>query len=214
MKTICLFIGLAAALTGPPSVAAAQDPEDLSVCKAIEIDIDRLRCYDSFVNGLEPADSSSGVAEGPANTLDLDAGKWVVENSVDPMSDAATLLAILEADQGGNIYRRPALVVRCQKRSSEIFVAWNEYLADNSDVTVRFGDDKPSTFRWESSADNTATFLPAARKDWFYQTAMSVDRIVMQVSPYNSGPITAVFDVRGMEDMLSDNFDLCGIAKG
>lgn len=192
------------------SSASGQDTEAFLTCKKIENEIARLNCYDAQAAKLDPAVSNTGNEPTPSSEV-VDRGKWLVETGLDPITDQATFTAALAADSGGSGYNRPTLLIRCKQKSSEVLVSWGDYLGDNTVVTARFGNEAPETFSWSQSTDSTATFLYSDRLKWFFETAIRVDRLATQITPYQSGPITAVFDLRGIANVLSDKKEMCGI---
>ena len=192
------------------SAAQAQDADALLTCKKIKNEVARLNCYDAQVAKLEAPAAPATEESKPADEV-LDTGKWLVENALDPMTDEATFTAALAADSGGSGYNKPTLFIRCKQKSAEVFVSWGDYLGDNTVVTTRFGDDAPGTFSWSQSTDSTATFLYSDRLSWFFESAVRVDKLATQITPYQSGPITAVFDLRGISNILTDKKELCGI---
>lgn len=193
--------------------ALGQDTDGFLTCKAIENEVARLNCYDAQAAKLDSADSTTASEDVPSAEV-VDKGKWQVEIGMDPITDQETFTAALAADSGGSGYNRPTLFIRCKQRSSEVFVSWGDYLGDNTVVTARFGDAAPETFSWSQSTDSTATFLYSDRLKWFFDTAVRVDKLATQITPYQSGPITAVFDLRGTANVLSNKKELCGIQSG
>lgn len=192
------------------SSASGQEVAAFLTCKKIENEIARLNCYDAQAAKLDSAASTNENEAAPSTEV-VDKGKWVVETGLDPITDQATFTAALAADSGGSGYNKPTLFIRCKQKSSEVFVSWGDYLGDNTVVTTRFGDEAPETFSWSQSTDSTATFLYSDRLRWFLEKAVIVDKLATQITPYQSGPITAVFDLRGIANVLNDQKVLCGI---
>lgn len=101
------------------------------------------------------------------------------------------------------------------RRGQITYVVWHEYLGDDSgsvydeykNVEVRVGDGKPQLQRWGISTDKQATFAPAAI-DLLRQTA-SQKRLVIQTTPYNESPITAVFDLAGTKNAINEIAEAC-----
>ena len=189
----------------------AQSAGELAECREIDNEVARLNCYDAAVvkilDGSEQAEKTietSGVAE-------LDMGNWTVQSGTDPLTDEETFLAALESSEGVSSFQKPTLLIRCKQNSSEVFVAWGEYLSDNALVTSRFGAEKPSTFTWEEASDQTATFLGSERHAWFFKSALSSEKFVAQIEPYRSGPITAVFNLAGIQVVMADKSTVCGL---
>lgn len=193
------------------SFAASAQGLDMAACAKVKNETARLNCFDALAS--KQVDSSSSTANSNPLTLDdaVGSGKWLVEESVDPLNDEPKFIAALQADEGGAGYQKPTLLVRCTRKSAEVYIDWNEYLSDNTSVTIRFGLGERDTSKWIPSTDESATFLERARNEWFFGSAMQVDRVVAQVTPYRSGPVTAVFDVRGMASAFRESLEICGI---
>ena len=81
-------------------------------------------------------------------------------------------------------YDQVVLFIRYQNGSTNLFVAWDEYLSDNTAVFCR----SPLSF---------------------IQKIAEHGRLVMRITPYSEGPKTAVFDIRGLKDeVMPYNDDL------
>jgi squalene cyclase len=68
---------------------------------------------------------------------------------------------------------------------------------------AQFNKQTAHSEKWGVSTDNTATFAP----DWagnFLKALLNVDQLVLQTVPYGEDPITAVFDVSGLQNGLRD----------
>lgn len=147
----------------------------------------------------------SDHAPGPTLAAD-DAGAWVVgEIESDPITDAAAATSILPAEGSSTI----ALIVRCRAPITEVFIGWSDYLADNDRVTLRLDDEEPVERSWPMSTDSTATFYPG-NGDTFAKTLLAHEVMVARVTPYNSGPLTATFQLAGIETALAPVREACG----
>jgi len=154
--------------------------------------------------------------------LIMDTGKWICSKKIDPIDDSTVIAFILYSDSGKSIYGEPIRLVlryRGSDSSSEtrLYINWYSYLGrDTTPVTYRFGNEKAKTGYWAISTDNTATFyssgffnvLSSKRTINFVGDLIKFDRFVAQVSPYRENPITAVFDVRGIEDAIKQYNDI------
>ncbi|CAN7265223.1 hypothetical protein [Caulobacter sp. LjRoot300] len=98
------------------------------------------------------------------------------------------------------------LTIRCQSNKTELYVNWNDYLGDDShdvyndwkQVIVRVGTAEATTQRWGISTDSNATFAPGSPVA-LIQKMGKADRLVLQTTPYNENPVTAVFKLNGMD---------------
>jgi type VI secretion system protein VasI len=158
----------------------------------ISDDGNRLESYDQLAASLGITKTTGAAGE----TGDVDS-KWEVSVQTDQMDDSKKIFFMLPAESA-TAYDRVALFIRYQNGKTELFVAWGDYLGDNSRVTVRFGNEDPYTEYWSKSSDSTATFCrnPVS----FIQKIADYDRLVMRITPYSEGPKTAVFDIRGLKE--------------
>lgn len=182
-----------------PSVSYAQqsrsvDQAEFERCAAIADAQARLTCFDALA-GL---DARQGLA--PATP---GAGGWSFSETTDPLTDARRAVGILEADQGVSRYGRPVnMIVRCNGGSLDVYVNWDSYLGREAFVTSRVGDGSPSRSRWGMSTDNTSTFYPRDTRA-LLRELRPVAQWVVQVTPYSASPITAVFNLEGLEELIS-----------
>ena len=93
---------------------------------------------------------------------------------------------------------------------------WHDYVGDDSMdvcdewkwVEVRIGSAPSERQRWGVSKDNKATFAP----DWaggLLKQMVGEDRMLLQVTPYGESPVTAVFDIDGLEVPLRELAETC-----
>jgi hypothetical protein len=107
-------------------------------------------------------------------------------------------------------------IARCDSNKTEVYVNWNDYLGDDSRsaynewkyVTVRVGDEDARQQQWSISTDSKATFAPGSSVELLRRMA-KVDRLVLQTTPYNENPITAVFDLKGIDKALKPVAEEC-----
>ena len=162
----------------------------------------------------------AGGALLPEPEPEIDRGAWRTASQEDPLTERIIHVATLEATNQtrGHIFRvTPTLVVRCRARSfnsTTIYINWENYLDGNSGnfqdnrhiVTLRIGDGRPFTVRANVSNDNEATFLPIAT---VLNPIANADTLVARTTPFNESPQTAVFDLKGPREALSDLAAAC-----
>lgn len=164
-------------------------------------DSNRLESYDQFAARL--GISKKAEAENGDGTTE---NKWEVSVQKDPMDDSEKIFFMLPAETSSS-YDQVVMFIRYQNGSTDLFVAWDDYLSDNTRMTIRFGDNDPYTENWSESSDNTAVFCRSPLS--FIQKISEHDRLVMRITPYSEGPKTAVFDIRGLKDeVMPYNDDL------
>ena len=141
-------------------------------------DSNRLESYDQFVASLGIVTKPGAVGEGGTT-----GSKWEVSVQTDQMDDSKKIFFMLPAETS-TAYDNVVLFIRYQNGSTDLFVAWDEYLSDNTAVFCR----SPLSF---------------------IQKIAEHDRLVMWITPYSEGPKTAVFDIRGLKDeVMPYNDDL------
>jgi len=140
-------------------------------------------------------------------------GKWVCDTRIDPIDDTTMIGFVLECEDANS--RSPTLVLRWDDGETELVISWNNYLSDNTRVTYRFDKEKAVTKNWTGSTSKTATFYPGKSKTVikFIQKLMEADKLAVQIKPYNEGPTTAVFDVRGLKNAVEEFNDTLGWIK-
>jgi type VI secretion system protein VasI len=196
-NTMRLTITTLIAFSAIHALTAQTAPEmqdRLEGIREIGSESDRLNAYDTYVDEVLAERSMAETGDQP------ETGNWNVDRSADPISDATQVFFMLMATEGTNSYGRPpALVVRQQGGSLDVYIVWNEYLSeDRQRVTHRIDDEPPETLRWSVSTDNSATFYPSSDLELVQQLLRS-ESLVVRTTPYNESPMTVTFDVRGFE---------------
>lgn len=162
------------------------------------------QCYDTNYTGEVAGGEDTG-------------SRWRSSSNTNPLDDTKTLIASIEADaQEAPLRNNVTLMIRCQSNKTELYVDWNDYLGDDSRdvysdwkrVTVRVGDLPARQQRWGISTDSEATFAPASAIGLIRQM-VNEDRLVLQTTPYNESPVTAVFNLEGMRDAVEPIAEEC-----
>jgi type VI secretion system protein VasI len=207
MPMSCRSIASLAIVVVAPVLLRAQvaTQGDLSRCAAITSHLRRLACYDSLAHGRRPT-----VAE-PLGVRSDSSGRWEARTETSPLDDSQTEYLMLRATTGTARFGMPvAFVIRCQNRKTEAYIAWSEYLGSGgADVLTRLGTSSARAQNWSLSSDGRATFVPGNVPDFVQQLA-AVGRFVAQVTPYNESPVTATFDVGGLQVAIRPLRAACG----
>ena len=153
----------------------------------------------------------------------LNPGAWKVSDEKNPLDDTRTVTLTLFATSGTPLMGHPVVLqMRCQGHQTELFIDWGSYLGEEAEVTVRdvtfrVGNSAARTSAWGLSTDRTATFYPQNSVEFIKELVAAeftsepvVGRFVAQVTPYHESPITAVFDVRGLEFAMKPMREACG----
>jgi type VI secretion system protein VasI len=187
MKEFLLGCGLVILLLGSSSKGWAAGVKD---CVTINGDTSRLRCYD--------------LAAGRTLKKSTTKGKWRTSTKNNPLDDSTTATAVLEASEGKSQWGKGViLVARCMSNKTEAYVNWNDYLGDDDDsvyrerkrITYRLDSSKAISVLWGTSTDRKAVFVDKAIS--FLKQLVQSDQLVMQTTPYNESPVTAIFNLEG-----------------
>ena len=175
-----------------------------------------------------PADPPSEIVEAepvvpapapaPAPEPEPDTGGWRVNRSTNPLDDSTTVVAVLNATEGvGGVGSEPiSLIARCQSNMTEVYIDWHDFLGDDElgsprssrkRVTYRFPPADAETETWGVSTDNDSTFV--ARAIPFLRAMVESEQLVMQTTPYNEAPSTAIFDLTGTRSALEPVAQTC-----
>ena len=192
--TLLLFIGLA---------WGQNLDKDLAKCASIVGVLERLECYDQ----LAKKNNLFGQQEVSIN-LD-DTGKWSVSRKINPLDDSETVTLILQADSGENyLGKKVYIVIRCQSSEISLYIGWNNYLGSEAHVTTRVGTEKAIKKTWSLSTDSQATFATKPTK--LINEMLGNQKFIAQITPYNESPLTAVFDISGIDNAVKPIIDVCG----
>ena len=194
------FVVLAAlAALSRPQVTYAQ--ADLRVrvgrCSAKAGDLERLACYDPLAHTL-------GFGRTAVSVRTAGSGRWRTDRERNPLDDTPTITLTLAATTGRSRFGEPArLFIRCRSHEVEIFIDWASYLGmDETQVTSRIGAEDAASEAWSNSTNNQATFYQGDKLALVRRLA-AASRFVAQVTPYAESPVTAVFDVGGLQPALT-----------
>lgn len=205
---LCLIGGVVSA-SNDDTLTYEELEQRMASCAAIHVQLSRLACYDTLARSL-----GLTVRTGPLSTGDK--GEWRVSITTNPLDDSQTVVLLLDANKATSTWGDSiTLVLRCKSNKTEAAVNWHEYLGSEARVTWRIGSGDAKTALWSLSTDHEATFYPSS---WFTPDAvvafikqlLAVNQFVARVTPYNEDPITAVFDLTGLTNVIDLLQDVCG----
>ena len=210
-------VSTTAAPTVRPPETTSPMPEDVDLIRCAQIDTptERIGCYDelAIVRGYQP----------PQRTT-RSTGKWLVEETSNPIDDTRTVMLLLTAEPNSSSTRmgeRPILVARCRSNTTELYINWGQYVGDDSSnvydewkyVTIRVGSNEAQRQRWGVSTSRDATFAPNWAGSLLRE--MTTDTtFVARTTPYGENPMTAIFDTTGLSEALLPLMDTCGWSLG
>lgn len=194
-----------------PQPASADLRQSLAKCAATVGDLDRLECFDRITE-RERLDRPQVL---PTETKGT--GAWRVYRDRNPIDDTERVILQLTAKSGVGTWGKPVTAVaRCKSNKTEFYIDWNDYVGDDSNdvyrdwkyVTIRIGNRKAQRQQWSISTDKKATFAPNWAGNLLKEMARS-NRFIAQLTPYNSNPITAVFNTTGLANALKPLAETC-----
>ena len=192
--TLLLFIGLA---------WGQNLDKDLAKCASIVGVLERLECYDQLAkaNNLFGTQKVSTNLEGT--------GDWDIKHDANPIDDSETVTLTLYANSGTDyLGNKVYLIIRCKSSEIALYIGWKSYLGSSANVLTRVGTEKAETKNWSLSTDSQATFSTEPTE--LITRMLNNQKFVAQVTPYNSNPITAIFNISGIENAIKPIKDICG----
>jgi len=164
---------------------------DFKKASVITDDVKRLQEYDKL-----------SIKYGFAKKEKASDSKWIESISINPLDDSLTVVLINEESS-------ESLIVRHSLGKLDLYITCRKYLGHNStEVTYRVGKSEAQTDVWVISSDNKAVFY-SGNVEELLQQMIDSDTFVSQITPYGEVPITTVFDIRGLKQLLikyKDNF--------
>ena len=138
-------------------------------------------------------------------------GKWHARIETNPLDDSRTVILSVEANrQSSNLEAPIHLLLRCTREKTDVILQWGKRLDEKGAlVSTRIGQSPPQTETWNLSTDEKATFF-AGDKALFVNGLLDADRFVAQTTPEGNNPMTAIFDISGLDKALEPARKLCG----
>jgi type VI secretion system protein VasI len=196
-----------ALLLAVPQIAMGQEEDikrALAGCAALDIETARLDCFEQLARAVaqipaEPPAPPVSKFKGSAGP-----GKWKVEASTNPVDDSKTVaLGLVDGSDSMQ------LVLLCQQGKPRAYVTTGKYLGAKSTlVLTRIGGAKAETKPWPLSMNQKAAFFPGDA-GLFIRKLATVERLVVQVSPFDENPTTAVFNLGGLPDVMPPLTETC-----
>jgi type VI secretion system protein VasI len=178
--------------------------DDLAGCAAIEDGTDRLACYDELA-GRNPADSK----------LTPTTGKWVTTKMISNLNGRPSVSIMLPAENlpndGASIYGKSRLIVSCDDRQTNAYVAPQRLMSlsnDGLDVLFRVDDGPEKREIWQVSGDGRKIYQP--RPIPWIKALMAAAKLDVKIIIYGRDNLPFTFDVRGLELAVDPVRKLCG----
>lgn len=198
-----LVLIIIAVLAAADSAGASTVSERLQECAKIQDPAARLACY-------EAAAAQAAAAAVVSKQHTAGTGKWVLDDSVDPMNDKRILALLLPADSGTQLLGGPiGLGIRCIDRRMDVIIIWGHLLPSSPSVSWRIGVAAAQAREWFASEDHDSTFYPTDATG-FVRQLMHADRLVARVTTMSGTKVTAEFDLRGLTEAVVPLREACG----
>lgn len=174
----------------------------MAACASIEESSSRLECFDELAerHRLPNMDVPPATMSGT--------GEWSISRTINPIDDTATVVARLTATSGQGKYGDPVnMIIRCRSGEMDLYIDWHTYMTDSVAVTARVGTRDAVTENWLGSTDKQASFkrFPMV----MIRKMLDEARFVAQATPFNENPITAIFDISGIDNALKPLREEC-----
>ena len=165
----------------------------------------------------EDGDIVTGALRVDAPTLP---SGWVVERTQSPINDAANVSVMIGSAQrvpgklGGSIHLQLAL--RCREGKPSLAVNFGDHFMvsakyfDWGKVTYRVDRMTAVEQRWVHSSDNAELMLEGPPAVALMRKLNSARTFLVRAVPFGEAPLTATFDIRGLETASVPLRSACG----
>lgn len=179
-------------------------------CAKNNNDTERLTCYDSVFK------TDQKIAETSLKTDEEEKG-WVIEKETSKIDDSISYYLMLLSDEfiDESENEHGAIAIAClQKTTKIIFDAGENYLDDGGTygrVTYRLDKEKAETTPMAVSNGNKALGLWSGSKSIpLIKKMFGHDKMIVQITPYQKGPVTMEFTIKGLEEAIKPLREACG----
>ena len=138
-------------------------------------------------------------------------GKWDTRIETNPLDDTKTVILAVEAADLSSPQEPPVqLLLRCTLNKTDIIIQWGKLLdVRGTSVSTRMGQAAPQTEPWNLSTDTKSTFY-TGDKNLFINDLVATNRFIAQTTPLGENPLTAIFDVNGLDKAIEPARQICG----
>ena len=165
--------------------------EAYRLCKLVQNEADRLRCFDAATALPAPTEKPEQAA--PEKQL------WSVTEDRAPLDDAPQVSAILLS-----LDTKTGLAVRCKEHKTELAVLTQGAflgLSDALKVTYRIGDAAPISAMWNAASGGQGAFSPAAVP--FIRALPDDGKLFFRIFDFKGTPHDASFNLDKVSDVRS-----------
>ncbi len=146
---------------------------------------------------------------------------WTVKASRSPMDDSRTVALWLDSPdrlQGPVGVVTPTLIIRCEEKKSEVYVAtelaasieteFDGGPADYHTVRLRIDNGLSRTEHWGEATDHKALFAPDGIT--LAKELANAQQLTFEFTPFDGSPTVLRFKVQGLDSHLNQVADACG----
>lgn len=201
------LVGVIAAGYVAPANASEAEVAAFAKCAEIESSVDRLACFDE-------AASKGGLAGQTAPSKSK--GEWYSWTDTNKFTDRMDAYTSVEAkaEVRINSYKttRPRLYIRCTDNTTALLINFGGFLtSDETYLRYRIGDQKPDGDFWDVSTNfESAGLWSGGEAIPFIKSLFGEDRLLVEVTPHGESPVSAEFNISGVEDAVADIRRYCG----
>jgi len=145
-------------------------------------------------------------AADPRKTV-VNVGGWQITSRINPLDDSKVANGVML-----DAKTRVALMIRCTSGEAGVLLVWGRYLRGAvAQVTTRVGAAKAVEQAWPILTDHRATMHPDPNA-FIAELAVS-DRLVAQAVPADGTPVTVVFALEGVDQVVKAVRDACPLSS-
>ncbi len=176
-------------------------------CSLIRDRIARLDCFDDLAARVEGRNEQTVSHKTPG---------WRTSTEVDPLDDSQNVYMVVKSTDPVETWLegtvRPGLWLQCVRGKTSGFIYWGFIVGGGKkDVTYRIDSQEPKTATLLASDDFVSlSSWDSTRVINFIKSIFGKKRLLVQVTPGSEGPVTATFNIRGIETAIQPLRDSCG----
>lgn len=155
-------------------------------------------------------DSSNSPSSHKSNNEDdrEDTGSWEVKEVTSDIDDSKNVLIAaqsinpVEGRFGRSSY--PALIMACRENKTSLYIAWNTFIDTRArQVLYRLDKEPAHHINMPVSTDHKSTGLwNGVSSIPFIKKMLDSEKLLVRVTPYGENPITAKYDLKGLENAI------------
>jgi hypothetical protein len=207
--------GAQAADSATPIPVAETVVETVVVTRVVEVPVEVTREVVVTATPLPPKPTPAATRTPTPPPV---GGKWNVLTETSAFDDGPVVMLSLRAEQvveGFLTTYRPILTLRCEEGVIEAFIvtgmAADVEFGNTGGATVRLrvDDAAAETTNTTRSTDDEALFFDNARP--LIERLTAAERLLFGFTPFNASPVETWFDLRGLDEVVPQLYEACGV---